>query len=237
MPYLTDEELRCIQIYVDKVIDALGKMGLRLNVESDMLAWAKLMEAVFVEGKINTTYDPRTSLAGPENSFWINLETDTGDFVSYACNRVFETEDFVDLVRSNHLFYDRKPVLKHIEMDFKMTSDCPTISGKVGHGGAFWVRPDYRGRGFASFIPHLLRALSLRHFNIDWHTTAVRSTPRRKSMATNAFGYETSYITTAGYWPPYGEDLAVDLLYMSRAQVLERIRTDAIAEIPLAAAA
>jgi hypothetical protein len=56
-------------------------------------------------------------------------------------------------------------------------------------------------------------------------------------MARNAFGYETSYITTAGYWPPYGENLAVDLLYMSRAQVLERIHTDAIAQIPLATAA
>lgn len=237
MPYLTDAELRFIQIYIDKAITALGEMGLKLNVESDMSAWAKLMESAFPEGKINTTYDPRSSLAGPENCFWINMETRNGDIISYACNRVFQTEDFIELVRSNLLFYDRKPILKHIAVNFKVSPDCPTISGRVGHGGAFWVRPDYRGRGFAGFVPHLLRALSLRHFNIDWHTTAVRSTSRRRSMAQNAFGYQTSYITTAGCWPPYGEDLAVDLLYMSRAQVLERIRTDASASFPLAAAA
>ena len=237
MPHLTDEEYLFIQAFVDKLLAELDQAGLELTVDSETAGWVDFMRTAPEIGHITTTFDPRHSGANYQNSFWVNLKTGSGEIVTCACHRVFQTDDFIELLRSNHLFFDKKPQLKHFLMNLSLPENCPRISGTVGHSGGFWVHPDFRGAGLGALIPRLVRTLSLRHFNLDWNTVAMRNTARRRAMARQAYGYDHDYILSIGVWPPYGEPYDMQLMYMSRAEILAQARADASATELLAAAA
>jgi hypothetical protein len=195
--HLSSDQLRSIQAYLDKSIGELSEIGLEFHIDSNMAAWVRFMETAPGIGRINTTYDPRFSNASTENCFWIYVKNHAGQIVGCVCSRYFQTDDFLDLIRNNLLFFDKKPICNHVEMTFEIPDDSPVLAGRVGHGGGLWAHPDYRGIGLSAVLPPMVRALAVRHFDIDWNTVASRNTANRLAMFKQSYGYDHTTICTS----------------------------------------
>ena len=232
---LTDEQLRSIQAYIDKAEVEMSEIGLRLEISSDMEAWTRFMEGALEIARINTTYDPRYSNANSENCFWISAKDERDEIVGCVCDRVFRTDNFLDQIRNNLLFYDKKPIQRHVELDLVYPPNMQLLSGNVGHGGGLWVRPDYRGTGLSRYLPPLVRALALRHFDLDWNTVVTKNTANRKAMARDRLAYDQQYVCSVGYWPPYDENVEMQFHYIGRDGILAQVEENLLMDSRLTA--
>ena len=237
MARLSDEDLREIQVFVDRALEELQTRGLTLEIDADLSKWVELMRHVPGSTDIASTHDPRKSYVHPGNAFWIIVREREQSMlrrllhrerpvVSCVCYRVIETENIAEEIRTQRLFFDRKPILDFRPVEIVKPDNLPVIGGKVGIAGGFWVHPDYRGSKLSNIVSRLTRILSLRHFENDWHVSLVRDTPRRKAMIHNTYGVSHSVSITRGYYPPYGRDYDMQMSYMHRDEMLRRVRQE-----------
>jgi len=234
MSRFTNEELSEIQTFIDRGRLDLERQGMTVEVDSDLTKWVKLaMRAPGATGAAST-HDPSRSNVHPGNAFWVivrqtprhwwdRLLHRKGPIISCLCHKVVETEDIVEEIRTHRLFFDKKPNLDYRPVQIVASENTPTISGRVGFGGGFWVHPKYRGKNIANIVSRITRALSLRHFDIDWTIVLVKDTDRRKMMIQNTFGFPNSVSMIKGYYPPYARDLDVQMGYMHRDEMLRQI--------------
>lgn len=234
MSRLNDEELFQIQTFIDRGRKHLEKQGLSLEVDSDLGKWAKLARRTSGATGPASTHDPSRSNIHPGNAFWVIVREKTprwwerplrrkGPIVSCLCHKVLETDDIIEEIRTHRLFFDKKPPLDYRPVEIIASDNMPTISGRVGFGGGFWVHPKYRGRNVANIVSRLTRVLSLRHYDIDWTIVLVRDTEHRKLMIHNTFGMPHSLSITRGYYPPYATNLNIQMGYMHRDEIIRQI--------------
>ncbi len=98
------------------------------------------------------------------------------------------------------------------------------ISGVVAGGGAFWVRPDYRGKHLSHWVPRIGKALACARWPIEWLFCYIGIDHVRKGLAVN---YGQKHLSYSIYYPgsPRGEQVlaytAVDEFYEDITEVLE----------------
>lgn len=220
---LTDDEYLHIQFLIDSLETDLAKIGMRVTVEDDFAEWVAFMETAPGIASVSSTFDPRHSVVTSANAFWIAIRDEVGDVVGCDCLRLFETDDFIEMIRSYRLFFDRKPVMRHRPLALRLPLDMPRLAGRVVYTGGLWVAPSHRGGGLSTAMPRLARALCLRHFAMDWLVGLVRDTPGRAAMGRERFGSLQSVPCFNGYFPPQDRDAAYRLNYTSRWQALQQI--------------
>lgn len=237
MSRLTDDDLMQIQTFIDNAKVELDRRNLTLEVDSDLSKWVRLIRNAPGHTVIASTHDPAKSYVHPGNSFWIIIRERDRRFidrlfrrerpvVACLCHRVITTDNIADEVRTQRLFFDRKPILDYRPVTVAIDENTPVIGGKVGLAGGFWVHPRYRGSKLSNIVSRVTRVLSLRHFDIDWSISLVRDTPRRKAMIHNTYGLAHSTSITRGYYPPYGYDLDMQMSYMHRDEILDQVRSE-----------
>ncbi len=234
MARLSDEELRQIQTFIERGKKYLDEQGLSLEVDSDLREWVKLARRAPGATGAASTHDPSRSNIHPGNAFWVIVRENTprwwerplrrkGPIVSCLCHKVVQTDDIVEEIRTHRLFFDKKPTLDYQPVEIIASDNMPTIGGRVGFGGGFWVHPKYRGRNVANVVSRLTRVLSLRHYDIDWTIVLVKDTERRKLMIHNTFGMPHSLSISRGYYPPYATNLDIQLGYMHRDEIIRQV--------------
>ena len=242
MSRLTDDDLTQIQTFIDLARGELGRRNLTLEVDSDLSNWVKLIKNAPGRLAVASTHDPSRSNLHPGNSFWVIVRERDQSFmdrllrrdrpiVACLCHRVIETDSIADDVRTHRLFFDRKPIVDYRPVSVVLGDNAPVIGGKVGLAGGFWVHPNHRGSKLSNIVSRVTRVLSLRHFDIDWSISLVRDTPRRKAMIHNTYGLTHSVSLTRGYYPPYGNDVDMQMSYMHRDEMLEQIRMENAAAV------
>lgn len=216
--------IRQIQQYLAAQMDNLARMELELQFRTDMDAWVSFLGSAPAIGVVNPTFDPRYSSVNKNNSFWLDITAD-GKTISCIAARLFKTEDFRDVVRSQRLWYDSsvKPV-------FSLSDDMPeevgSIKGLVGHTGGFYVHPDYRGRSLSRVVPQMARALCLREFDEIWHTGVVLDHLYKANMPSKAYTYPHVVPMASGYFPPAGKEVSMHLMYASQTEMHDQISQD-----------
>ena len=234
---LTDNDLLEIQTFIDRARAELDHRKLTLEVDSDLSKWVKLIRNAPGRAAITSSHDPSKSYIHPGNAFWVivrerdkklsdRLLLRQPPIVACLCHRVIQTDNIADEIRTHRLFYDLKPILDFRPVNIVLGDNSPVIGGKVGIAGGFWVHPRYRGSKLSNIVSRVTRALSLRHFDIDWTISLVRDTPRRKAMIHNTYGLAHSVSITRGYYPPYGCDLDIQMSYMHRDEILDQFRSE-----------
>lgn len=237
MARLSDEDLREIQLSVDRALTELQRRRLTLEVDSDLSKWVELMRHAPGGIDIASTHDPAKSYVHPGNAFWVVVREREQSvlrrllhrnlpIVACLCYRVIETENIAEDIRTQRLFFDRKPILDFHPVEIVKSDNLPVVSGKVGIAGGFWVHPDHRGTKLSNIVSRLTRILSVRHFENDWHVSLVRDTTRRKAMIHNTYGVSHSVSITRGYYPPYGREYDMQMSYMHRDEMLRRVRQE-----------
>jgi len=234
MSRLTNEELLQIQIFIERGRRELEEQGLSVEVDTDLSAWAAMLRRAPGSRWIASTHDPGYCNIHPGNAFWV-IVRDTAmrwwerplrkgpPIVACLCHRVIETEDILDEVRTYRLFFDKKPSINCRPVDIVAPENTPTISGRVGFGGGYWVHPKYRGKKISNALSRITRALSLRHFGIDWAIVFVMGTERRAKMVEHTVGIPHCVPLIKGYYPPYNIDYDIQMGYMHRDEIIRQI--------------
>jgi len=115
------------------------------------------------------------------------------------------------------------------------------ITGVVAGGGAFWVRPDYRGKHLSHWIPRIGKALACARWPIEWLFCYIGIDHVRKGLAVN---YGQKHLSYSVFYPgsPRGEQVlaytAVNEFYEDISEFMETGRlpqsavTDGTSSVP-----
>lgn len=243
MSRLTDEELLQIQTFIDRGRHELERLGLSIEIDSDLYKWVKLLRRAPGATGLASTHDPRRSYVHPGNAFWVIVRENSrrwwerplrrkGPIIACLCHKVVETEDILEEIRTHRLFFDKKPSLDYQPVDIVASDNMPTIGGHVGFAGGFWVHPKHRGTIVTGIVSRLTRVLSLRHFDIDWAISLVKDSGRRKLMIQNTYGIPNSVSVLRGYYPPYARDYDMQMSYMHRDEMMRQVIEENLAVPP-----
>src|SRR4051794_30493502 len=107
---LTTAHGQAIQGCFDHILTRLAELGLTITFSTDMIGWVDAITNAPRRGIVNPTFDPAHSDLTPEDAFWV-AATDraTGRLVACIANRVFITDDYRDLLRTQRLWYASGP--------------------------------------------------------------------------------------------------------------------------------
>lgn len=220
-----DIEIDTAQSCFDESMWALSEIGLEPTFSTDMMSWVSTIDIAPGRTIINPTFDPRESDVSPDNCFWIRLdERETGRPISVIANRVFETDDYMDLMRNQYLWFRDGP--RHPPVNVITSPDMPLIRGRVGHHGGLWIHPEWRKHGLSGFMTRLARCGSLRQFNIDWHCGLVFAAVAEKGLPvspTMGYGYPRMALAIDGWQPLTNKHDRLYVPWISRTEIIAHL--------------
>ncbi len=224
MTPLTTEDFIAIQRFCELMSEKLAQVNLNVFVESDFREFIRLRRAVAPTAVLPTTWDPDYQDISFHNAFWLRAVDHHGRLVATIAQRIFETQSFLEVIRSMELWCATKRPRGGGRFGI---IDCPTAStlaGRVGHSGGLWIDPDFRKKNVSGYLDHLSRGLLLKNYWFDHITAVLFARLADKGIATRQYG-----------WPKITGRFEFDMLLggevfpivfcdMSRAEVLRRVR-------------
>ncbi len=210
-----------IQLCIDSLTQRIAELGLTLVIERDF----HKLNAILTSNDTfaNPTFDPTKSRMGPQD-FFVHLLDETGRSVGTSAERVFDTEDLLEMIADGTLFYeggyrkllgvDRLPILP-------LSRRFP---GRVSHSGSTWTHPDWRRKGLAMYMAYLSRALSFRNAGCSVNTGFVRQYLIGSSVPRESYGYLHVELVVDGEFPPVGGPEKAYLCWVDRAEFVDTVR-------------
>jgi hypothetical protein len=221
---LNPDDQTIIQSCFDETDAALRTIGLEPTFSTDLSGWATMMRNAPRIMLVNPTFDPEHNELGPDNAFWIRLsQLSDGRPIACIANRLFVTDDYVDLMRTQRLWYSRGP---RKMVDLVVPDDMPRIAGRVGHHAGLWIHPDWRKHGLSGYMTRLARCASLRRFEVDWHCGLVFAVLAEKGLpitAVSGYGYPRMVVAIDGWQPLTDKPDRLYLPWISRAEILAQL--------------
>lgn len=157
---------------------AVRDRGIYLSLESDFGALIEVNEANRAHWHpLAPSFDSRVSAVGPENGFWISGRNHADEIVLTQVVRHYPLADtaLADEFLSLRFFYgDPSRAAQRGERCAVSARGATRIRGQVVYSGGTWFRPDYRGRGLASIVPRMGRAIALSRWNTDYAFSLVQ---------------------------------------------------------------
>jgi hypothetical protein len=220
---LTGPEFSTIQRFCELMSDKLARLNMNVFVESDFYEFVRLRREIAPAAFLPSTWDPNYNDLSFHNSFWLRAVDHRGRIVATMAQRIFETDSFLDVIRSLRLWCTNGR--RDVKGSFGAL-ECPTaqsLSGRVGHSGGLWIDPDFRKKNVSGYLDHLSRGLLLKNYWFDHITAVIFEKLANKGIATRQYG-----------WPRITGRFEFDLLLggelfpivfcdMSRAEVLRRV--------------
>ncbi len=207
-----------VQDFIDFSLGWLEDRNYTLTVDADMAGWARAMSNAPSIAVVNPTFDPRYSKLTPDDSFWLDIRVGS-QTVAMMAARLFVTDDYLEIKRSGRLWYD--PLRPgDVPLTLTVPPGTPTICGNVGHEGGLWVHPVHRKRGLSVVLPHLIRALACRQWDLDWQTGATMRGVGESGLAQRAYGAPHVVPVYEGHFLVTQRPDRIFLVYMSRDELM-----------------
>jgi hypothetical protein len=150
--------------------DATGRdWGLRFRLRSDFDALLALnRENRDSWPPLSPAFDPAHSNLRIDSAFWLEGFDDRGETVITEIARLydFKNTDVVAELRSLRIYYENPE--PHLAAGERVELDAPAaqvVRGRTMHGGAIWVRPDWRRNGLTRIISRICAAYALTRWN------------------------------------------------------------------------
>lgn len=223
MASLDRAQFGLLQQSIEVLQQQIARLGLNLIVERD---FDKLV-SVLTQGGVkvlNPTFDPNCNPIGKDD-FWLNVTDEDGCTAACIAARIYETDDFSDLIASGTLFHPRglKAFVGDREVEILPTQRL--ISGVVNYAGGLWVNPAWRKCGLALTLPYLSRSLAVRNLGADfscgYHLRSLAMSP----LPVEVYGYAHQELSYRGYYPPAGGYEEMHLGYIDLGESLGRIES------------
>jgi hypothetical protein len=223
MTPLTNEEFATVQRFCQMLSEKMAVLGLDVYVESNFHDFIKLRREVSPHTVQNPTYDPDHSNLSLHNAFWLRAVEPGGDTVAIIAQRVMDTENFFEELRSLRLWHDRpSPVSGKI--DIVDCSSAERLSGRVGHAGGLWIEPHYRKKNLSGLLDHLGRGLLLKNFWFDHITAFIAENLAATGIAVKQYGWPDVEGRVYFDFLAGGAQVPVGFCHMNRAQSVEAMR-------------
>jgi hypothetical protein len=225
---LTHDEFARVQTAIEEYAEALGAIGIVARVRRDFDNYASIRHA---QGTIhlNQAFDPAFTRFKSDD-FWLLAQNQAGEPIATYCVRRLEVENFLDLVRSQVLWFGEPG---STDPRFVVKCKVPSFGGEVSHGGGLWVREDYRGGWrvprMSTVMMRLGRAIGLRNKPFDHDSAMILVDPQcpprligRKAMslALEAYRFARARPMVNGWFPPEGRRATVYLCHSTRSEVI-----------------
>ncbi len=218
-----------VQDFIEFSLEWLQDRRYTLTIDVDMAAWASTMAKAPSMAVVNPTFDPRCSPLAPDNSFWLDVRAGSHTVAMMAA-RLFVTDDYLEIKRSTKLWYDPPPP-DAARLPIEVPEGTPIIQGNVGHEGGLWVDPRHRKRGLSVILPHLIRALCFREWNVDWQTGATMRGIGECGIAHWAYGAPHVVPCYEGHFLVTQRPDRLFLVYMSREELVAGLDLAAVARL------
>ena len=162
---------------------------------------------------------------GPGNFLLAAIAAYGSEIVACHAQRWIETRNLIELVRTHSVFMDLAPTLDHRRVDLYPEAAELFIAGRIGIGGGFWIRKDWRGRGLTEIILAGRpgdRAPSI--CSLEWYVAFFLNTNRRTQIRAARDGvFQFCSAAKRLLSSPYGRREDIQLMYMSRSDILRQI--------------
>src|SRR5260221_3137889 len=156
---LDDHAFATVQGALDRLSDEAIALGLTVRIETDLDDFASLRRAVG-DGGLYPSFDPALSQL-TRDAFWLRVSDVEGELVAILAARVFRCADFMALLRSERVWFDRGLRLVSSRYNLLATRfDDAVWGGVVGHGGGLGGNPRMRGHGLTTGLPFSKRGAS-----------------------------------------------------------------------------
>ncbi len=149
---------RTPQAFINACATALWNSGYSTLIDDDLHSWVEFLSRVNPGGIVNAEANPDFHRLEPDNSFWIAVRKRTGnrDIIACICQRMIETDDFLELQRSLKLWYG-DDLDGRTPFELALPRDAyPDIKGKVGHPAGLFVAPEERHSGLAWLLQRMV---------------------------------------------------------------------------------
>jgi hypothetical protein len=217
-----------VQDFIEFGLEWLQDRRYTLTVDVNMASWTRVMTDAVSAAAVNPTFNPHVNQLSPQNSFWLDIRAGSHTVATMAA-RLFVTADYLALKRTMRLWRDDPP-RDHGELTLTLPAEMPTIAGQVGHEGGLWVHPEHRKRGLSVILPHLIRALCVRQWNIDWQTGVTRRAIGECGIAKWAYGVPHVEPCFEGYFPITQAQDRLFIAYMNRDELIFGLDTATVAD-------
>ncbi len=210
-----------MQLCIDSITQHIAELGLSIAIERD---FNMLYEILTANGSFaNPTFDPKESRMGPRD-FFIRLIDETGRSVATSAERVFDTEDLLEMIAVGTLSYADGYRQRHPVERIELQPVSTRFSGRISHSGSTWTHPDWRRRGLAMYMTYLTRALSFRNYGCSINTGFVLQKLNDTSVPRLSYGYPHIELVVDGLFPPVGPDQRLYLCWVTREEFVESVR-------------
>lgn len=220
MTPLTNEEFATVQRFCQLLSEKIAVVGLDVYVESNFRDFMKLRREVAPNTVQNPTYDPEHSNINLHNAFWLRAVEPGGDTVAMVAQRVIDTENFLEDLKSLRLWHDKPGQVTGV-IDIVDCSAAADLSGRIGHAGGLWIEPHYRKKNLSGLLDHLGRGLLLKNFWFDHITAFIAENLAATGIAVKQYGWPDVEGRVYFDFLAGGPMVPVGFCHMNRAQTVE----------------
>lgn len=171
---------------------AARERGVFLSLESDFERLQQINEAnLACWYPLAPSFDYRLGAVGPANAFWILGRNEADEPVLSQIVRFYDLSDTTLASQFSNLRIFYPDPARQAGRCERCDVSAPTsvcIKGRVVYSGGTWFRPDFRGRGLASIVPRLGRAIALSRWDTDYAFSLVQRPLVEKRVA-RSYGF------------------------------------------------
>lgn len=223
--------------YIDLLLEALNARGFFVEQDPDLSRWRRCLEGMPGIVGINPSFDPAHhdfAPGGPQ--YWLRLSTipnhpahqmrKTSEVAAVIAFRLIETGrgGWIDWLRSGRLFSEKLGPLGTTKI--LLPREC-NWTGRIGHHGGLVVAEAYRSQRLAYLLTHLIRAISIKRYGVDYHCGLVYENLYRSGipLRVDGYGYARADLAMDGWIGAVGRFARMYTTQIDRAGMLAQIET------------
>jgi hypothetical protein len=221
---LTNEEFATVQRFCQLMSEKIATVGLDVYVESNFSDYIRLRRERSPGYIHNPTYDPDHSKLSFQNAFWLRAVEAGGDTVAMGTQRIIDTDNFLDELKSMRLWHDKPERVRGV-IEVTGCEGAAALKGRIGHTGGLWIEPDYRKKNLSGLLDHLGRGLLLRNFWFDHVTAVITAGLAKTGIAMKQYGWSQIEGEVRFDFFSGGELTTIGFCHMSRVEFVARMNT------------
>lgn len=228
-----------IDRYINQLLEALNGRGFFVEQDPDLSRWRRCLEGMPGIVGINPSFDPAHhdfQPGGPQ--YWLRLSSipnrmqKSSELVAVIAFRLIETGSggWSEWLRSGRLFSEKLPPLGAATI--LQPHDC-NWTGRIGHHGGLVIAEAYRSQRLAYLLTHLVRAISIQRYEVDYHCGLVYENLYRSGvpLRPDGYGYARADLAMDGFIGAVGRSARMYTTQIDRAGMLAQIEAGPLPEI------
>lgn len=201
---------------------AVNKAGYTLSIRYDLEDWANARKQLDPKHTVvMPTFDP--AACNQEGSYWIEAKTKDGELVAVIAARLFVTPDFIELMRTGHVWSDN-PLHERLNLCLPNSFE---MSGRILYRGGLCVKREHRKSGLSWALPRLVSLISIDN-GVDYTVSHNLADLHGNGFTFRVYGHAGSELCFDGseFFPPTSDRRAAYFVWTDFNTAVKNARVD-----------